>query len=208
MAKVSSAGDPGLFGGAADHLVRSASADVGDAAQHLVDDAHVAADVPEERNFAAIEMRQVDAARKNLAALVFRMIDEVAAQHADFAERIEDRDIGRGFGVVERVVVLGIEKARVLDGDDRGLALALDPRRAEIDDAALDEFAGRVQSIPSWDAAWRGTDACRSRHWPAHAPGKIPWSTSTPSFSDCSNSLSASTWRRVGVRPGTSFAAK
>ena len=51
--------------------------------------------------------------RENAAAFVFRMLDHVAAQHADFAHRIEDRDVGGGFGVGQRVVVLGVEEARI-----------------------------------------------------------------------------------------------
>ena len=74
------------------------------------------------------------------------MIDDVAAQHADLAHRIENGDIGRGLGVVERVVVLGIEEARILDGDDRGLALPLDLGRTEIDHVVLDELAAHARS--------------------------------------------------------------
>ncbi len=79
-------------------------------------------------------------AEKILRPGVFRVIHHAAAQHADFAQRIEDGDVGGGFGVIERVVVLGIEKARIVDGDDRGLALPLDARGTEVDDAFADEF--------------------------------------------------------------------
>ena len=80
-------------------------------------------------------MRQVDAGAEDVAALVFRVLDLAAAQHADFADRIEDRDVGCGLCVGERVVVLGVEVARILDRDDRRLAAPLDAGRAEIDDA-------------------------------------------------------------------------
>ena len=92
-------------------------------------------------------------AENTLRPLIFRMIDNAAAQHADFAHRVHDRDIGRGLGVVERVVVLGIEKARIVEGDHRGLALPFDARRTEVDRrpflmnsrAALDRFRLRPQ---------------------------------------------------------------
>ena len=75
------------------------------------------------------------------------MIDHSAAKHADFAQRIEDGDVGRSLGVVERVVVLGIEEARIIDGDHRGLALPLDARGAEVDHATLDEFSAALQGF-------------------------------------------------------------
>ena len=128
---------------AALHFVGSATAHR-QAAEHLVDDAHVAADVPKKRNFTAIEMRQVDAGGKDLAVFVFRMLDHAAAQNADLALRIENRNVRSGLGVVERVVILGVEEARVLDGDDRGLAHPLDFGRTEIDDAIGCEFAAAL----------------------------------------------------------------
>ena len=67
-------------------------------------------------------MGEIDAGGKHLAALVFRVIDHAAAQHADLALWIEDGDVGRGLGGVERVVVLGVEETRIVDGDHRGLA--------------------------------------------------------------------------------------
>ena len=76
-------------------------------------------------------MSEVDAGGEDLAALVLRVLDHAAAQHADLAQRIENGDVRRGLGVGERVVVLGIEEARIFDGDDGGLALALDFGGAE-----------------------------------------------------------------------------
>ena len=80
-------------------------------------------------------MRQIDPGGKDLAAFVFRVIDHVAAQDADLAHRIEDRDIGRRFGVVERVVILGVEKARIFHGHNGRLALPLDTGRTKVDHA-------------------------------------------------------------------------
>ncbi len=117
------------------------------AAQHLVHHAHVAADVPEIRDFPTIEVSEVDAGGEDLAALVLRVLDHAAAQHADLAQRIENGDISRGLGVGERVVVLGIKEARIFDGDDGGFALALDFGRAKIDYAFRDEFAHALQGL-------------------------------------------------------------
>ena len=86
-------------------------------------------------------MGEIDAGGEDLAAGIFRMIDHVAAQHADLAHGIEQGDIGGSLGVVERVVVLGVEEARVVDRHHRRLAAPLHPRRAEIDHAVLDELA-------------------------------------------------------------------
>ena len=79
-------------------------------------------------------------ARKDLAAAVFGMIHHVAAQDTNLAQRIENGDVGCRLRVVERVVVFGIEKARIADGDHRGLALPLDLGRTKIDCAALYEL--------------------------------------------------------------------
>ena len=68
------------------------------------------------------------------------MIDDTTAQHADFAQRVEDRDIGGCLGVVESVIVLGVEKARILYGHYSGLMLPLDAGRTEIDHAISNEF--------------------------------------------------------------------
>ena len=92
----------------------------------LVDVAEVALEIPEERNPAVIEVREIDAGAEHVAVLVFRMLDRHAAQHRDLDLRIEQREIDAGFHAVERGLVLGIEEARIAERQDRRLAAPLD----------------------------------------------------------------------------------
>ena len=81
--------DPRLLDRAAVDLVR---ADVRprEAAHHLVHEAHLARHVPHVRNLAVIDVGEIDAGREHALAGVFRIVDRVAAQHAQLALRIED----------------------------------------------------------------------------------------------------------------------
>ncbi len=116
-----------------------------DAAQEFVHEAELALDEPDKWNLALIEMRQVDAAAEQAPAGVFRVLDRGAAQHRDVARGIEDRDIDGGLHVVDGGLILGIEKTRIVRDQMNRAAVALDPRRTEIEHAvtleALQIFA-------------------------------------------------------------------
>ena len=83
------------------------------AAQELVHEAELALQEPDERNLAAIEMREVDAAAEDAAPRVFGVVDRAAAQHCDVARRIEGRDVDADLHGVDRGLILGVEEARV-----------------------------------------------------------------------------------------------
>ena len=68
------------------------------------------------------------------------MIDDTAAQYADLAQWIEDRDIGGRFGIAERVIILGIEEARILYRHHGRLALPFEAGWTEIDHPVSNEF--------------------------------------------------------------------
>jgi hypothetical protein len=51
---------------------------------------------------------------------------QAAAQHGNLDLRIEQRKIDTGFHAGERGLIFGVEEARVLEGQDCGLAAPLD----------------------------------------------------------------------------------
>src|SRR5207248_360232 len=105
------------------------------AAVDLIDQPKVAKEVPEIADLPLVEMREVDARAEQALAGVARVIDHAAAQHADVATLIEQRDVDRRLERHERRFVLGVEEARVLHRHDRRLALALDAGAAEVERA-------------------------------------------------------------------------
>src|SRR5262249_46214151 len=59
----------------------------------LVDEAEVALEVPDERDAAVIEMREVDAGAENAPSPVLGMLHRTAAQHRHFASRVEQGEV-------------------------------------------------------------------------------------------------------------------
>src|SRR5205814_4083169 len=104
-----------------------------------VDEAEVAQDVPEVADLSLVEVREVDAGAEEPLAGVAWMLDFAAAQHADFALRIEQRDIDRSLERPQRRLVFRIQEPRVLHRHDGGLTHALDARAAQI------ELAGALE---------------------------------------------------------------
>ena len=100
----------------------------GEAAEDLVDPAQVAPQVPEERDAAAIKMRQVDPGAEDRPAGIARVVHGAAAHGGDRARAVEDRHVHRGFHAVEGGVVLGVEEARIRGGEEHGRRLA-QPRK-------------------------------------------------------------------------------
>ena len=143
---------------------------------------------------------------KDLAAFVFRMIDDSAAQYADFAQWIEDRDIGGRFCIAERVIILGIEEARILYRHHGRLALPFDTGWTEIDHPVSNEFVHPRDATPASGAASLRTGAFRLQEARACVPGIFPGRSSIPSFSLCISAPSASTCFLVGVNPGINLA--
>ena len=83
------------------------------------------------------------------------MLDHAAAEHADLDRRVEQREVDRDLGGVQRRVVLGIEVARVAQLEHAGATLAAQVRRAEVGDAGgaeviepLERLLGRAQHRP------------------------------------------------------------
>ena len=118
----------------------------GEAAEDLVDPAEVAPQVPEERDAAAIEVRQVDPGAEDRAAGVARVVHRAAAHGGDRARAVEDRHVHRGFHAVEGGVVLGVEEAGIRGGEEHGrqVARSLQPRGAEVEAAVPCEACGEL----------------------------------------------------------------
>ncbi len=72
--------------------------------------------------------------------LYFGLLDHVAAKDRDRGLGIEGGEIDRGFHFVDRLLVLGIEEARMAEGDERRLAAPLDRRRFHLERAAREEL--------------------------------------------------------------------
>ena len=67
-------------------------------AEHLVHEAEVAHQEPQERDLAVVEMREVDAGIVDATAGILALRHDVAAQHGDLALGIEDADVGADLG--------------------------------------------------------------------------------------------------------------
>src|ERR1700722_2360563 len=88
-------------------------------------------------NLPVVEMCEVDAGIENTAAIIFRMIDGAAAQDANFDSIVEQREVDRDFEIRCRAVAFGIEKGWVAERHMARMALALNARFAQFDDAVL-----------------------------------------------------------------------
>ena len=60
------------------------------------------------------------------------MLDHAAAQHRDLDLWIEQREIDASLHAGERGLVLGVEEARIFEGQERGLAAPVDRRAGEL----------------------------------------------------------------------------
>ena len=117
---------------------------LGQAAQHLVHEAQVADQEPQERDLAVVEVREVDAGIVDAPAGILALGHDVAAQHRDLALGIEDADVGGDLGRGLGRVVLGIEEALVGQQQHGRLAVALDAGEAEIEPAVAQELGQRL----------------------------------------------------------------
>src|SRR5262249_9076657 len=93
----------------------------------------IALEKPDEWNPATIKMGEIDAAAKDPAPAIFRMVERAAAHDRDLGRGIERREIDRDLHGSERGLVLGVEETRILHGQNARLAAALEEDRAEID---------------------------------------------------------------------------
>ncbi len=123
-----------------------------DAAEDLVDVAHVAHHVEQEVDPPVVEVGQVDPGAERPLAGVARMVDDAAAEHPDLDLGIEQDQVDGRLGLVQRVPVLGVEVARVAQLEHAGAAVASDASVAEVDGAgraelveALERKLGRVE---------------------------------------------------------------
>ena len=67
------------------------------AAEELVHETHLARDVPEIRDLAAVELREVDAGAEQTLAGVFRVVDDIAAQlSANYGQTVTRDNILNG----------------------------------------------------------------------------------------------------------------
>src|SRR5262249_55014428 len=128
-------GDPRLLDGVAAELVRRRVVGKGKSAIDFVDVAEIALEIPNEWNAPVIEMSEVDAGAENAAAFVFRMLDDGAAHDGDFASPVEQREIDADLRGVERCLIFGVEKSRIVLRYHRRLAAAVNRRAAELDPA-------------------------------------------------------------------------
>src|SRR5262245_37599303 len=77
-------GNPWFFSRPAVKLIRTCRTGR-NPTEHFVHHTHVAADVPEVGNLAAVDVSEIDTARKNSTAFVLWVINDTAAQHPDLA---------------------------------------------------------------------------------------------------------------------------
>src|SRR5262249_40848497 len=97
----------------------------GEPAIDLVHVAEIALEIPNERDAAVIEVREIDAGAEHAASLVFRMLDDGAAHDGDLGRRIEQREIDADLRAGERGLIFCIEKTRIALRPHRGLAGAV-----------------------------------------------------------------------------------
>ena len=89
-------------------------------------------------------MREVDPGIEHAASGILAFRHHVAAQHCDFALRIEDADIGADLGRDLRVIVFRVQEALVRQQQHRRLAVPFDPCAAEIERAVAQELGQRL----------------------------------------------------------------
>ena len=118
-----------------------------DAAEDLVNVTKFTPREPEERDLAAIEMREIDAGAEHAPAAILRLVDRAAPQHDDAARRVERGDIDCDFHLIERRVVFGIEEAGIDGGEMDRAPLAMQPRRAKIENTIGCELRGEFDAV-------------------------------------------------------------
>src|SRR6185437_11533693 len=102
-------------------------------AVELVDVAHVAGEVEEEGDQAAIEVGEVDPGSEDAPARVAGVVDDAAAEDPDLDLGIQEDEVDGGLGGGQRGGVLGVEVARVAQLEDPGDAVAAHVGAAEVD---------------------------------------------------------------------------
>src|SRR6185295_5363414 len=106
-------------------------------AEKFIDDSQVALQIPDERNFSVVEVREIDAAAEHAAAIVFTALHIIAAQHANLNLRIEQGEVDGDFRGIDGGVVFRVEVPRIFLNDVSGLAFAEHFRGTEIEMAAF-----------------------------------------------------------------------
>ena len=96
-------------------------------------EAELALQKPDERNLAAIEVGQIDAAAEDAAAAIFGMVDDTAAQNRDIARGIEGRDVDADLHGIDRGLILGVEETRVRHDQVDGAAMTLQANGAKVE---------------------------------------------------------------------------
>lgn len=91
--------------------------------------AEIALQIPDERDPAMIEMRQIDARAEDATAAVFWMLDLCPAEHDDFRGSIKQREVDADFRSVECAVILRVQKPRIAIAHNGSHAIAAHPRR-------------------------------------------------------------------------------
>src|SRR5262245_18038071 len=95
-------------------------------------------------------MGEVDASAENAAAFVFRMLDHGAAHDGDFACAVEQREIDTDFRGIERSLIFGVEKSRIVLRHHRRLAAAVNRRAAELDPPLALELLQEALRLGAW----------------------------------------------------------
>ena len=192
-------GDPELLGA----VLQLARLPLGrrEPAVELVDVAHVADEVEEEGDQAAIEVREVDPGAEDAPPGVARVVDDAAAEDADLDLGIEQDEVDRGLGRGQRGGVLGVEVARVAQLEDPRDAVAAHVRAAEVDLAAACAARRGARARASVGRSIAHTRCDPARGEASTCAMSRPCAISTPSFSPCRCSASASTSRARGDEP-------
>ena len=158
---------------------------------------------PDERNLAAIEMREVDAGAEDVGG---RGISGARPRR-----RAAPRSRSRGSRIatstaismrVERRVVLGIEEARIGCGEVDRLAAALERAPGRDRARRRRRTAAAARRSPAAAAAWRGRDAGRPARSPAHGRGRCPGRSRRRPCRAGAAPLRPRPRSRVGTRPG------
>src|ERR1700730_14401914 len=137
-------GDPKLLDGGAAKFIGRCVLGFRKPAVDFVHIAEIALQVPDERDTAVIEMRQIDARAEDSPTTVFWMLDLSAAQHDDLRGIIEQREVNTDFHRVQRAVIFRIQKPRIGEAHNDSAAIAAHRGASELDEPISSELSEQV----------------------------------------------------------------
>src|SRR4029453_16649409 len=94
----------------------------------------------DQRDLAVVQVGQVDARVEDAPPSVLGVLDDLAAQYANFDPRVEQDQVGADLQTRHDRVILGVEKARVTVQQIADIAAPLDGDGADLDSASAPEL--------------------------------------------------------------------